>query len=168
MTQKKRKALTGCFTVLTVLLMVLIFWFSAQEAEDSQELSDGFYWLLMSGQVPILSWIALETPLFELFPLRKCAHAFVYFCLGMTTGSRAGFSGQYEGERGRVLKGRVVLPWLVCVAYACSDELHQLFVAGRSGEIRDVMIDSSGALAGVLLVLFLFFVSRKKTAGRVE
>lgn len=162
MSIEKRKTLTACFTVLMVFLMVLIFWFSAQEADDSQELSEGFYWLLMSGRIPLLSWLALETPFFDVFPLRKCAHAFVYFCLGIASGGRANASGQYEIKGGRAIVGRALLPWLVCVWYACTDELHQLFVAGRSGELRDVCIDGGGAAVGVLLIFALFYAGLKK------
>ena len=36
--------------------------------------------------------------------------------------------------------------------YACSDEIHQLFVGGRSGEFRDVLIDSCGAGFGIFVV----------------
>ena len=34
-------------------------------------------------------------------------------------------------------------------AYACSDELHQLSIDGRSGQWTDVLVDGSGVLAGV-------------------
>ena len=36
-------------------------------------------------------------------------------------------------------------------AYACTDELHQLAIDGRSGQWTDVLVDSSGILAGVTL-----------------
>lgn len=35
--------------------------------------------------------------------------------------------------------------------YASSDEFHQLFVEGRSGQFRDVLIDTSGAVLGSLI-----------------
>ncbi|UYJ41604.1 MAG: VanZ family protein [Lachnospiraceae bacterium] len=35
--------------------------------------------------------------------------------------------------------------WMIAVLYACTDEYHQLFVPGRSGQLRDVMIDAVGA-----------------------
>ena len=37
------------------------------------------------------------------------------------------------------------------IAYAISDEMHQLFVAGRVGSPIDVAIDSAGVAIGVLL-----------------
>ena len=39
------------------------------------------------------------------------------------------------------------------VLYASSDEIHQLFVAGRGASVRDVLIDTSGAFVGIILVL---------------
>ena len=35
--------------------------------------------------------------------------------------------------------------------YACSDEIHQLFVSGRSGEILDVLIDTTGGFVGTMI-----------------
>ncbi|MBO4367952.1 MAG: VanZ family protein, partial [Clostridia bacterium] len=50
-------------------------------------------------------------------------------------------------------------PWLwaiaSCAVYAAGDELHQLFSAGRSGSITDVLIDICGAAAGAALFLLL-------------
>ena len=37
--------------------------------------------------------------------------------------------------------------------YAASDEFHQLFVEGRAGSVRDVMIDTAGALIGVTVAV---------------
>ena len=34
--------------------------------------------------------------------------------------------------------------------YAVSDEIHQIFVPGRSCELRDILIDSAGVLVGIL------------------
>ena len=41
---------------------------------------------------------------------------------------------------------------LFCVAFACTDEFHQSFVAGRGPSKKDVAIDSAGALFGIILV----------------
>ena len=40
--------------------------------------------------------------------------------------------------------------WLLACLYAASDEWHQTFVPGRSGQPSDVLIDALGALAAVL------------------
>jgi VanZ family protein len=41
--------------------------------------------------------------------------------------------------------------WPAGIAYAITDEVHQLFVPGRVGAPLDVVIDSVGVAAGVLL-----------------
>lgn len=41
----------------------------------------------------------------------------------------------------------------IATAYAATDEYHQTFVASRGASVHDVMIDSCGALLGVVLVL---------------
>lgn len=41
--------------------------------------------------------------------------------------------------------------------YACTDEFHQLFILGRSGQFTDVLIDSLGMLFGVLFFYFVIF-----------
>jgi len=43
---------------------------------------------------------------------------------------------------------------LICMLYASSDEFHQLFVPGRAGRVTDVLIDSFGALTGIIVILF--------------
>ena len=41
------------------------------------------------------------------------------------------------------------LALVLAAAFACTDEWHQLSVPGRDGNLRDVLIDSAGAVAGV-------------------
>lgn len=41
---------------------------------------------------------------------------------------------------------------LISLAYAFSDETHQLFVPGRGGNLRDVLIDSLGISAAVYII----------------
>lgn len=43
----------------------------------------------------------------------------------------------------------------VGVMYAISDEIHQLMVDGRSGNVRDVIIDSIGILIGIMVFLLI-------------
>lgn len=44
--------------------------------------------------------------------------------------------------------------------YAVSDEIHQLFVPGRSGMLRDCMIDLLGALIALGLYLVIYIIIR--------
>ena len=59
------------------------------------------------------------------------------------------------------LKNAYILGFIWSVLYACSDEFHQLFVPGRSGQFIDVCIDSSGALFGILCLWCCLYIREK-------
>jgi len=50
---------------------------------------------------------------------------------------------------------------LLSFLYACSDEFHQTFVPGRAGQFKDVLIDTAGALIGLIVVTLIRMVVRK-------
>ena len=66
----------------------------------------------------------------------------------------------------KTFKGKEKLKVLgsVCYAflYACTDEFHQRYVPGRSGEFRDVCIDTCGAIVGVLIIYVIVNIIKKK------
>ena len=126
--------------------MILIFLFSSQNATESNRTSGAtFEWItetFMSNSV------AQGTLMKELSEkgLRKIAHFFIYFCLGVTTF----LAGK---EWSKVTHKRYAhIAWIVATIYACTDEFHQYFIPGRSCEIKDVCLDSAGALCGILFV----------------
>ena len=44
---------------------------------------------------------------------------------------------------------------LAAAVYAASDEIHQAFVPGRGPAVTDVLLDSAGALCGILIVCLI-------------
>ena len=56
---------------------------------------------------------------------------------------------------------KFIFSFLIGGIYAISDEFHQLFIPGRSGEIRDVCIDSSGVLLGIFIMIVLIKLGGK-------
>ena len=42
---------------------------------------------------------------------------------------------------------------VICFLYACTDEYHQTFVNGRTGQFSDVLIDTAGGAIGCGIVL---------------
>jgi VanZ family protein len=50
--------------------------------------------------------------------------------------------------------------WMVCAIFAAMDEFHQSFVASRTAAPGDVLIDSGGAIAG--LIICAVFAVRKR------
>ena len=61
------------------------------------------------------------------------------------------FMSVYEDN----IKKAIIIAFLCTFLYACSDEFHQLFIPGRSGEFRDVMIDSTGGIIGIVFTTFI-------------
>ena len=47
---------------------------------------------------------------------------------------------------------RYIAAWFFAVAYAATDEIHQLFVPDRSGNGFDVCVDATGALLALVVV----------------
>ena len=137
------------FAVL-VFWMALIFHFSNQRAAESAEISGSFSYRIVSGVRNVLSadWEEETVEAAAVWlehPLRKAAHMTEYAVLAWIC---LGNCMQYLLLR----KKRYVWAWLAASCYAATDEFHQLFIEGRSGEIRDVAIDSMGALLGLLLL----------------
>ena len=137
------------FLILAVLWMVVIFSFSARPAEQST--GDSRWAGHMIGQLFVPGfedWSDKEQETFAEkvdHPVRKTAHAMEYAVLGLLT------AGAYI-RRGTSIRKGILVPWGIAALYAASDEFHQLFVPGRSGQVSDVVLDSAGVLAGVLLL----------------
>lgn len=66
-----------------------------------------------------------------------------------------------------LIKEKIVYCLSLCFFYACSDEFHQLFVPGRSGEFRDVCIDLLGSCIGLLLFFLLKKVVHRRLSNSV-
>ena len=143
---------------LMLLWMALIFYFSAQEAPRSSEQSMGIVKIIKSvlekttssaKNLDISFWENVERS------LRKLAHAFIYFVLGILT---LNFIINCK------MKRKKLMSLVICLSYAISDEVHQLFVPGRSGQISDVLVDFTGSVLGVLLfaIVNFYFFSRRK------
>lgn len=52
-------------------------------------------------------------------------------------------------------KKQVIFAGALGALYAISDEIHQTFVPGRSGQVQDVLIDFLGVIIGICVLLFL-------------
>lgn len=63
----------------------------------------------------------------------------------------------------KTYKKDYLIPFIISILYACTDEFHQLFVPGRSGMIQDVFIDSIGIIIGLgICFIIMKFKDRKK------
>lgn len=143
--RKKKKILDIISWGIVIGLMGMIFYFSSQVGEESSELSGTVSYDLMNfiGKVFHTGWSfeqvnehALQIEYF----VRKVAHFSEYGVLGLAI-----LLALY---RTTPLRGWKLWGACVCIAclYAASDEIHQLFVPGRSGRVFDVCVDTCGSM----------------------
>jgi VanZ family protein len=123
---------------LLIAWMILIFVMSNQPAKVSDSQSIGVLDLFLKLGININGIFGSLAN----FVVRKCAHFLEYMILALLAFNV--FKLYYNIKKVYIMT--IVLVFL----YACSDEIHQLFVLGREGAIRDVIIDTCG---GSLLVL---------------
>lgn len=156
--------------IITIAIMAFIFINSAMRGEISSKESN-FFVLIAARWIHVDPWILG-------FYVRKTAHFTEYMLLGlaMTVTVRDKLISQFLGgesektvqpggtasdltPRSRKISGKThstvaLVSWIICTLYAGTDELHQYFVPGRACSLRDVCIDSAGALLGVLIMLY--------------
>ena len=101
--------------------------------------------------VPVLLWLkpemSPETIWFILVFVRKCAHVSEYAVLALLLW-RALRTSQALHMKIPTLCGTV---FLGCALVSASDEFHQSFVKSRTPSVRDVLLDVTGALFGLLI-----------------
>lgn len=148
-----------------ILLIVVIFWmgiifaFSNQNAKNSQNLSDKVTSKIIDVSCKILKKEITTERKLELikkvrFFIRKTAHFSLYFVLAILTFI---LLDKFE------VKSKILFTFLLCFFYACSDELHQLFINERTAKILDVLIDMVGSFFGLGVYLLLRKVNKEKT-----
>lgn len=164
---------TWIYGLLTILIGIIIFCFSAQPADESSQMS-GFV-------VQLIQTIFGEGVFGEYlhFLVRKAAHVTVYFLFGLSatcfwtscliwdadncifdTVDRL-FKGFMAKKR--MLTVSVLFGLMTSFLYACSDEWHQTFVVGRSGSFRDVLVDGIGFVIAAFIVWLMGRKSLKAT-----
>lgn len=129
--------------IIVIIWMLLIFYFSQQPVEKSSELSSGI-------TERIIETVEIISPTDEISVdrlhhiIRKNAHFFIFFCLGLFV---------FTALKNRKMKGfrKERVTFYICMLYAILDEVHQLFVSGRGAQVKDVLIDSAGAACGILV-----------------
>ncbi|MDB6123342.1 MAG: putative rane protein [Pedosphaera sp.] len=84
------------------------------------------------------------------FGIRKCAHLTEYAIFALLVWN-AVRKPVWRDKRPWQWSEAVKVLW-VAVLYAATDEFHQTFIPSREGCLRDVLIDSSGAVVGLLLL----------------
>ena len=132
---------------LTILWMTLIFMFSNQQSTKSTEKSQSLIRNTIVRVYKLFDSNISDERMNEIVdfwevPVRKLAHFTEFFILGVLV---------FFTFRAFNIKD-IYLMILFCFIYACSDEVHQLFVVGRDGNIIDTLIDGFGSTIAILLL----------------
>lgn len=145
MQQEKKNNLTVTIIswALVFICMAIIFWLSSKTADESAAQSS-----------VIVKWIINHFGKNSVtdFIVRKFAHFSEYVGLCFLASNAI-----YQSSKR-------FIPLYSCALtsfYAISDEFHQIFVDGRSCEIRDWAIDTVGALVGALAFYIIYIIIKK-------
>ncbi|MFI3177754.1 MAG: VanZ family protein [Eubacteriales bacterium] len=143
----------------TILMMAIIFAFSHAPANVSSETSMALTTTLQLYAQELWGGESVTSAALETMEwvVRKLAHVTEYALLSIT------ICYAYGGMRKAASVGMlqvVGVAILLSGLYAVTDEVHQLFIDGRSGQVRDVVIDTVGATLGGI---FYFIVVKLHT-----
>ena len=157
MKNKKKLFLTIVMLVLAGLWCALIYTLSDMNTktsnghskeiisvfiEDSIETSNNWG---LTNLNPSIEKIDKASKILNL-PLRKLMHASVYFVLSIVL---IFYINYMFDIRKFFLSAFITIA--LCAGFAASDEYHQTFVEGRTGQVADVLIDTAGACVGTIL-----------------
>lgn len=125
--------------VLIACWMNIVFGFSAQTSNQSSSLS---LWVASLFSKDVDFQLVLEPY------IRKIAH-FSEYAIGGSLFFSLFATFKIKEEK------QIMFASLLGFLYAITDEFHQLFIEGRSGQIKDIFIDTLGAITGSLVMCLI-------------
>lgn len=155
------------YSILFILMLIIIFMFSSQNGEESLNLTiNGIDKVvnitnnkeniennnknnITNNETNINKKENKESLIDKLIkPVRKSAHFIEFMILGIIT------SLLLKSFKIKNIY-LIIISLLFCFIYACTDEIHQLFVIGRTSSFIDVLIDTSGSFTGIMIIYIL-------------
>lgn len=125
--------------ILLLVWMIFIFIMSHSSAIDSSNQS-GVITSFLNNILKIDNVEILE------IIIRKFAHLFEYIVLGILI---INCLKDYQ------INKYIFISIIFCIIFACLDEIHQLFISGRNGNVVDIIIDTFGSTIGITLYNFI-------------
>lgn len=162
----KKQVVTIVAALFLFLLYLIIFGFSAQDSEQSGDLSR----MISEKCIEFVNaltgkkWSQMfmeELAVYFEHPIRKLAHFMEYACMGVLVY----IMWRPWKERGRAL---FLLTLLWVFVSAAGDEFHQLFVPGRYGCVADVLLDTCGGGFGICVCVLGEKIWRRKGKCKVQ
>ena len=148
------------FWCLTLIIMATIFYFSSQTAVESTVVSMGFSERILRALLSITNMTETEISAAVKAmdgPVRALAHYSIFASLGTTCYLAVYFTKNMKN----------VYSVGICTAYALFDEIHQIFVPGRSFQVSDILTDTAGVITGTLIVIMILaYIKNRQNKGR--
>lgn len=153
--KNNKKVFSG---ILVILWMLVIFSFSNQNGVKSTSTSNVVTSAIVNVTTNVTNKEYTRTEVKKkiedsTFYIRKAAHFTEYLILGILV---LNFLSTY----GKINKKMFIIALICCYLYAVSDEVHQIFIPGRTAKVLDTLIDGSGSLIG--LIIYTWYSKRKK------
>ena len=154
--KKFLKRHTKLLISLLLIFQMLFIFIMSSFGSDSSNAQSGQIIQVLRQVFPILSSHTSGPDASALtFIVRKTAHFTEYAILGIL------FYFFYRQTLPQKNGLRLfVLAILSSFLYACTDEIHQLFIPGRSGQFTDVLVDTLGASFGCTVLSFSNYLRR--------
>ncbi len=136
------------YIFFTVLCMLVIFTFSSKNSTVSNQTSKQLINKVITSYEKISHKnIDKEELINKLnYPIRKLAHYSIYLILGIFV---------YNIFLISKIKNKEIISIIVCFIYASLDEFHQLFVIGRTAQVKDILIDTLGSITAVIILKYI-------------
>ena len=131
--------------IFTIIWMIVIFAFSTNDGAASVSTSKKVSYEVVNIVEKKKTEEQKRERVEEINPtVRKLAHAFEYaiLCILLLLALKSSNIKEYK---------IYLIALIICILYATTDEIHQLFISGRSGELKDVIIDTGGATIGLMI-----------------
>ena len=158
---RMKKVITVIAVCLLIAVYIMIFLFSADDAAESSSLSVAvtrklmnLYYHFFSGNNNAVLTVPVVTDDAEAI-VRKMAHFTEYMAVGFLSFGIAVIWMQR-------IKAGIVAVTLQVFLSAGLGEIHQYFVPGRYASFRDVLIDTAGGIAGIMIVFLMYKIRKRR------
>ena len=143
------------YWLLAILWMFVIFMFSNQDSQTSNEGSTQVIEYTVEEINDVTNADIDKTAVSDALnvPLRKFSHIIEYFVLTLLV-----INALASSKKKFIKNNLYILSFVICYIYSCTDELHQS-LSNRDGRFIDTLIDSIGIAMG--LVVYNFYMQKR-------
>ena len=148
--------------ILIIIWMIVIFCFSNQDANISENTSEGTTAVIIKAFTKNVEINEQQKIIDRIDPIiRKLAHYSIYLVGGIII---MNFMNLFD----KTDEQKMLYSIIIGIIYATTDEIHQYFIPGRSMSILDVFIDTLGLCTGIVIFLILYNSIIKRMKNNIK